>query len=399
MAIFAYPPHPPPPPPPYNQPPAFLARAPSRSRSLTVLPVRARNRSLSIRSARNRDGSEGTPSSKPLPKHRFTITSLRGMQQPELSKRLYKLIKSENHAISAHETAGRERASIAAQLSEWGEATGDDAVSDISDKLGVLMAEIAEQEDLYAQGLQEYRGVLKQIRNTESSVQPSRDHKIKVSDEIAKLKYKEPQSTKIVQLEQELVRAEAQSLVAEAQLTNITRQKFKEAYSTHFAAVIERAEKQALLAKHARRLINLIDDSPIVPGESHPPYPSSNTPEAAREVLNDAEDELRSWRPNWEEVMSMAGGGRLGVGGLDTAAPPPQAQSEYGGPVRDNYSEVQGGSTVGTEVESDLHPALRSKGRTTSAESEKSRAQQNPPYPISEVDRERERLNANAVMI
>jgi hypothetical protein len=42
-----------------------------------------------------------------------------------------------------------------------------------------------------------------------------------VSDEIAKLKYKEPQSTKIVQLEQELVRAEAQSLVAEAQLTNI----------------------------------------------------------------------------------------------------------------------------------------------------------------------------------
>ncbi len=38
---------------------------------------------------------------------------------------------------------------------------------------------------------------------------------------IAKLKYKEPQSTKIVQLEQELVRAEAQSLVAEAQLTNI----------------------------------------------------------------------------------------------------------------------------------------------------------------------------------
>jgi protein tyrosine/serine phosphatase len=37
------------------------------------------------------------------------------------------------------------------------------------------------------------------------------------------LKYKEPQSTKIVQLEQELVRAEAQSLVAEAQLTNIVR--------------------------------------------------------------------------------------------------------------------------------------------------------------------------------
>ncbi len=166
------------------------------------------------------------------------MASLRGTQQPELSKKLYKIIKSENHAISAYETAARERVGIAQQLSEWGESTEDETISEISDKLGVLLAEIAEQEDHYAQALEDYRGILKQIRNTESSVQPSRDHKVKVnmskvklwlimltilqiSDEIAKLKYKEPQSTKIVQLEQELVRAEAQSLVAEAQLSNI----------------------------------------------------------------------------------------------------------------------------------------------------------------------------------
>ena len=44
---------------------------------------------------------------------------------------------------------------------------------------------------------------------------------LQVLDEIQKLKIKEPNSNKIIQLEQELVRAEAQSLVAEAQLTNI----------------------------------------------------------------------------------------------------------------------------------------------------------------------------------
>ena len=151
------------------------------------------------------------------------MASLRGIQQPEMSKKLYKIIKSENHAIGAYESASRERISIASQLSDWGEATGDDSISDISDKLGVLLAELGEQEDSFAQNLEEYRGILKQIRNTESSVQPSRDHKAKVADEIQKLKYKEPQSTKIVQLEQELVRAEAQNLVAEAQLTNIVR--------------------------------------------------------------------------------------------------------------------------------------------------------------------------------
>jgi hypothetical protein len=109
------------------------------------------------------------------------MASLRGTQQPELSKKLFKIIKSENHAISAYEAAGRERVGIAQQLSEWGESTEDETISDISDKLGVLLAEIGEQEDLYAQALEDYRGILKQIRNTESSVQPSRDHKSKVA--------------------------------------------------------------------------------------------------------------------------------------------------------------------------------------------------------------------------
>lgn len=255
-------------------------------------------RSLSIRSKK----SEASHSS--APKHHFGLSSLRGVQQPELSKRLYKLIKSQNHAISAYDQAGKESAAIASQLSDWGESTEDEALSDISDKLGVLLAEIAEQEDLFAQGLEDSRGVLKQIRNTESSVQPSRTHKLKIQDEIQKLKYKEPESTKLITLEQELVRAEAQSLVAEAQLTNITRQKFKEAYDVHTAAVIERAEKQILLAQQARRLINLLDDTPIVPGEERVAYTAT---EEARQVLNDAEQGLRGWQAHNDPVSSQAG--------------------------------------------------------------------------------------------
>lgn len=97
-----------------------------------------RNRSLSVRSKKDNASSAG--SEKSAPKHRFTMASLRGMQQPELSKKLFKMIKSENHTIGAYESASRERISIASQLSDWGEATGDDAISDISDKLGVLLS-------------------------------------------------------------------------------------------------------------------------------------------------------------------------------------------------------------------------------------------------------------------
>jgi len=265
------------------------------------------NRSLSIRSK----GQSGEKSSN---KHRFTMASLRGHQQPDLSKKLYRLIKTENHAIGAYEAAAKEQANIASQLSDWGEETGDDAISEISDKLGVLLAEIAEQEDVLASGLEESRGVLKQIRNTESSVQPSRDQKAKIADEIQKLKYKEPSSVKIVTLEQELVRAEAQSLVAEAQLTNVTRQKFKEAYDLHTAAIIERAEKQIMLAKNARKLLNLVDDTPIVPGDVHPAFSHAET---AREVLNVAEDELRAWTPNVEPIHTNAG--NLGTNAMPSA--------------------------------------------------------------------------------
>jgi len=252
------------------------------------------NRALSVRSKHEKSGGSRLP---------FSFNSMRGSLQPELSKKLYKLIKTENNVIGAYEQAGRERVSIANQLSEWGEQTGDDAISDISDKVGVVLAEIGEQEDLYAHNLDDSRAILKAIRNMEKSVQPSRDNKQKIMDEIAKLKAKEPESAKITVLEQELVRAEAENLVAEAQLTNITRQKLKETYDLELAATIERAEKQILLAKHGRRLLNLLDDSPVIPGDVRQPYEGAHQ---ARQILSDCEEDLRNYRLEVDPVESSA---------------------------------------------------------------------------------------------
>ncbi|KAI3342646.1 Eisosome component PIL1-domain-containing protein [Ustulina deusta] len=248
------------------------------------------NRSLSIRS-----GKGNSNSSSPTHRKGFSFASLRGTIQPELSRRLYRLIKSTNNLISAHETAGKERNTIAQELSEWGEQTQDEAVSDISDKIGVILSELGAQEDSYAHNIDDARGILKTIRNTEKSVQPSRDNKGKIADEIQKLKLREPQSTRLVILEQELVRAEAENLVAEAQLTNVTRKKLREAYDAEFAAVIERSEKQIILAKHGKRLLSLLDDSPVTPGDARKVYDQGG---AARQVLNDAEDDLKSWERN-----------------------------------------------------------------------------------------------------
>ena len=118
------------------------------------------------------------------------------------------------------------------------------------------------------------------------------------------------------------MRAEAQSLVAEAQLTNLTRQKFKEAYDLHTAAVIERAEKQILLAKQARRLLMLLDDTPIVPGDAHASFAGA---EEARDILGRAEEELREWSPSGLEAVES------NAGALASNAMPNTTTSEAGG--------------------------------------------------------------------
>lgn len=250
--------------------------------------------SLSIRSKRDPGGG----------RLKFGMGAFQGLQQPEMSRKMGRLIKTEGDAIGAYEVAGRERISVASQLSEWGESTEDDAVSDISDKLGVLLAELGEQEDVYAQNMEDHRALLKQIRNIEASVQPTREGRAKVADEIQKLKLRDPTSAKLETLEQELVRAEAHNLVAEAQLTNVTRQKMKEAYDIHLAAVIEKGEKQILLARHAKRLLNYLDDSPVVPGDQRAAYEHTDD---TKHILEEAENNLRTWERTDEPVHTSAG--------------------------------------------------------------------------------------------
>ncbi|CAK7909182.1 sphingolipid long chain base-responsive protein Pil1p [[Candida] anglica] len=214
-----------------------------------------------------------------------------GSTGPELSRKLAGYIKVEKNVMRAIELTARERRDVAKQLSAWGEENDDD-VSDVTDKLGVLIYEIGELEDQYIDKYDQYRITLKTIRNIEASVQPSRDRKQKITDEIAHLKYKDPQSPKIPVLEQELVRAEAESLVAEAQLSNITREKLKAAFNYQFDATRELAEKYALIAGYGKALLELLDDSAVTPGETRPAYDGY---EASKQIIIDAENALAAW--------------------------------------------------------------------------------------------------------
>ncbi|KAI4140444.1 MAG: hypothetical protein L6R39_005794 [Caloplaca ligustica] len=210
---------------------------------------------------------------------------------PDLAKKLSQLVKMEKNVMRSMELVGRERMEVAQQLSIWGEGCDDD-VSDVTDKLGVLIYEIGELEDQFVDRYDQYRVTIKSIRNIEASVQPSRDRKQKITDQIAQLKYKEPNSPRIVVLEQELVRAEAESLVAEAQLSNITREKLKAAFTYQFDALREHCEKLAIIAGYGKHLLELVDDTPVTPGETRQAYDGY---EASKAIIQDCEDALTNW--------------------------------------------------------------------------------------------------------
>lgn len=93
-------------------------------------------------------------------------------------------------------------------------------------------------------------------------------------------------------LEQELVRAEAESLVAEAQLSNITREKVKAAFQYQFDALREHCEKVAIIAGYGKHLLDLIDDTPVTPGETRQAYDGYD---ASKAIIQDCEDALSNW--------------------------------------------------------------------------------------------------------
>lgn len=100
--------------------------------------------------------------------------SAAGAFGPDLAKKLSQLVKMEKNLMRSMELVSRERMEAAQQLSIWGESCDDD-VSDVTDKLGVLLYEIGELEDQFVDRYDQYRVTMKSIRNIEVSVQPSRD--------------------------------------------------------------------------------------------------------------------------------------------------------------------------------------------------------------------------------
>lgn len=106
-----------------------------------------------------------------------------------------------------------------------------------------------------------------------------------------------------------------------------------------------------ILARHGRRLLNLLDDTPVVPGDVRQPFAHGAE---ARNILNDAESELQHWRPNLEPVQTQAGG--LGANLMPaedqtttTASEAPLSDAGRDTPVQSTNQQVTGHQSSAVE--------------------------------------------------
>ena len=76
------------------------------------------------------------------------------------------------------------------------------------------------------------------------------------------------------ELENALVRAEAESIAAEVQLSSITHEKVKSGFAYQFEAMREFGEKMSIIAGYGKHLLELIDDVPATAGVERSEYVS-----------------------------------------------------------------------------------------------------------------------------
>ena len=127
-----------------------------------------------------------------------------------------------------------------------------------------------------------------------------------------------------------------------------------------------------MLARHGRRLLNLLDDSAVVPGDVRAGFEDGMQ---ARQILNDAEDELRQWQANLVPVTSGASLQKNLMPADESTAGTSfdqQSQAPTTTAMTDAVGDSEYGETVGSGEQygiagqDEVHPAHR-KGEMDSA--------------------------------
>lgn len=151
----------------------------------------------------------------------------------------------------------------------------------------------------FQDSVDQYRETLKSISVKESSLQPGRDQKRKIKDQIERLQNSYSSMDKLNNLKEQLAQLEEFTAPDEAEMNNFKRIATREGLYLLLNGMHAMASKSDIISTFGKYIVDELDVEPVKVGEERRPYEKA---EKTKRIQDDAERAIEQWNPDKAKV-------------------------------------------------------------------------------------------------
>ncbi|XP_006454981.1 hypothetical protein AGABI2DRAFT_239474 [Agaricus bisporus var. bisporus H97] len=229
--------------------------------------------------------------------HRYAFESISHQfrslgQQYSSTTPAQKIVTTEKGVALHFDSVGRDSKAQSKELYTWGQAEAED-LKDVTDRLAYLNFVQGTLTATLASKLDAARSPFKALRDAETAIAPSRTARTGLQTQISRLEHdvQKSQDRKLLDLREQLRRAEMEDAGQEHEIEALKRKAVKESERLKWEAIREYGEKLVLLSQAATPIIAVLPSAPPTP---ELPYTGAQTTGATRASLQRALDNYKT---------------------------------------------------------------------------------------------------------
>lgn len=151
----------------------------------------------------------------------------------------------------------------------------------------------------FQDAVDQYRDTLKSISVKESSLQPSRDQKRKLREQIERLQSSLSSMDKVNNLKEQLAQLEEFTAPDEAEMSNFKRIATREGLYLLLNGMHAMSSKSDIISTFGKYIVDELDVDPVKVGEERRPYLGA---EKTKRIQEDAQRAIEQWNPDKTKV-------------------------------------------------------------------------------------------------
>ncbi|KAF7306982.1 Eukaryotic translation initiation factor 4e [Mycena indigotica] len=215
-----------------------------------------------------------------------------GQQYSSSTTPIQRIITVEKGAALDLDSLGRDSKAMSKELYTWGQGEAAD-LKDVTDRLAYMNFVLGALSTTLGEKINGARGPMKNLRTIEAAVQPRRNLRASLQQQINRIEQDQPRGMekRLAELQQKLKDAIAEDQPQEAELALSKRQAIRTSETQKWEAIREFGEKLVILAQAATPVIEAL---PKFPPTVETPYTGTLATGAARAALQRALDNYKT---------------------------------------------------------------------------------------------------------